>query len=141
MTTFESKIKSIYHPQETIFRVLSDLNNIEYIKSRIPQGKVQDLTYDTDSVDITVDKVGRITLRIINREASKTIKFAAEGTPTEANMWIQLKEVAPNDTKMKITIKASLNPMLKIMLKGKVNDMIDMIADTLANIDYSNIGE
>lgn len=141
MTTFESKIKSIYHPPEIIFNTLSDLNNIAYFEDRIPRDKIKDLSYDTNSVNLSVEMVGQVALRIINREPFKTLKLTAEGTPSEAFMWIQLKEIAPSDTKMKITLKAKLNPMLKMMLKGKMEQVVNTIADAVATIDYSEIGK
>lgn len=139
MTTYESKIKTIRFPQEQIYTTLSDLNNLEKVKHRIPQDKIKDFQFDTDTVSVTVDKLGALTLRIINREPIKTIKFAAENAPADANLWIQLKEVAENDTKMKITLKAKLNPMIKMMLKGKLNDFINQLADIIAGLNYSEI--
>lgn len=139
MTTFESKIKSIYFPQETIYNVLSDFNNLTFVKNRIPQDKIKDISFDTDSVSMTVEMMGNVKLRIINREPYKTIKITAEGTPSEAYMWIQLKEVDKNDTKIKITIKTKLNAMIKMMLKGKIDLFINGLADALVGIDYSKM--
>lgn len=137
MTTYESKIKTIRFPQARIYATLADLNNLHQIEHRIPQDKIKELHFDTDSVSVTVDKLGALTLRIINREPIKTLKFAAENAPADAHLWIQLKEVAENDTKIKITLKAKLNPMIKMMLKGKLNDFINQLADILAGLDYS----
>jgi len=89
-----------------IFSLLSDLNNIEKIKDKIPQEKVRDLEFDTDSCRFTVDMVGQIGLRIIEREPPKTIKFAADQSPVSFNLWIQLKQVEENDTRIKVTVKA-----------------------------------
>lgn len=139
MTTFESKIKTINHSQETIYNTLADLNNLALVKDRIPQDKIKDMTFDADSVSVKVDMLGNVTLKIINREPFKTIKLTVGGTPSEAFMWIQLKEVAPLDTKMKITIKAQLNGMVKMMLKGKIEQFINGFADTLAGLDYAKL--
>lgn len=139
MTTIESKIKTIRFSQEAIFNTLSDLNNLELIKNRIPQDKIKDMSFDTDSITITIDKVGTLTLRIINREAFKTLKFEVDGAPAEANMWIQLVQVAPDDTKMKLTFKASINKMMKMMLKGKLEQFVNGLADTLASLNYANL--
>lgn len=139
MTSYESKIKTIHHPQEIIFNTLSDLNNIALIKDRIPQDKIKDLSFDTDSINITVDMLGQVKLSIIEREAYKTIKLTVSGAPSEAFMWIQLKEIAENDTKMKLTLKAKLNGMVKMMLKGKIEQFINGFADTLAGLDYAKL--
>ena len=75
MTTFESPIKIIKAPQEKIFNKLYDLNNLESVKDRIPQDKISDFTFDTDTVSFSVAPVGKIGLRIIEREPYRTIKF------------------------------------------------------------------
>ncbi len=139
MTTYESKVKTILHPQEKIYHTLADLNNLKHVKDRIPQDKIKELSFDTDSVSAKVDVVGTLKLTIINREPYKTIKFTVEGAPSEAYLWIQLKEVAPGDTKIKITLKAKLNGMIKMMLKGKIPEFLNSFADSLTKIDYSRI--
>lgn len=141
MSTFESKIKTILHPQETIYSVLSDLNHLKSLEHRIPKDKIKDISFEKDSITASIDKLGKVTFRIINKEPVKTIKFIVEGVPSEANLWIQLKEVKQGDTKMKLTLKASLNPMLKMMLKNKIGGFLDQFAETLSGLDYSTIGQ
>ena len=46
MTKFESDIKLIPYSQERVFDKISDLTNLESIKDRIPQDKVQNLCFD-----------------------------------------------------------------------------------------------
>lgn len=137
MTSYESKIKTLHHSQEVIYKTLSDLSNLSLIQNRIPQDKIKDMSFDTDSVTATVDKIGEISLRIIDRDPYKTIKLTVAGAPADAFMWIQLKEVSENNTKLKLTIKTKLNKVMKMMLKGKIEKFIDGFADNLAGLDYS----
>ena len=74
-STFESSIKQIPHSQESVYATLSDLNNLERIKDRIPADKVKDFSFDADSISIEAPMVGSIKMRIIDREPYKTIKF------------------------------------------------------------------
>ena len=108
MTTFESPVKTIYAPQERIFNKLSDLNNLESVKDRIPQDKISDFSYDTDTVSFSVAPVGKIGLRIIEREPYKTIKFESADSPIGFNLWVQLVSTGENETKIKLTIKAEI---------------------------------
>jgi carbon monoxide dehydrogenase subunit G len=54
-------------------------------------------------------------------------------------MWVQLKETAEQETKMKLTIKADLNPFLKPMVSKPLQEGINKIADVLANIQYETL--
>ena len=52
MTKFESGVKMIPAPQELVYEKLADLNNLEKIKGRLPEDKVKNLSFDTDSLSI-----------------------------------------------------------------------------------------
>ena len=121
-TTFESSIKQIPHKQESVYRTLSDL----------------DLKFDSDSISITAPMVGEIKMRIIDREEPKTIKFETENSPVPFNFWIQLLPTSDTACKMKLTIKADLNPFIKGMVKKPLEEGIEKIANALAMISYED---
>lgn len=151
MSTFESNIKQIPHKQESVYRTLSDLRNLQGLKDRFEQMKdripaeeqeklnqLKDLTFDADSISITAPMVGEIKMRIIDREEPKTIKFEAENSPIPFNFWIQLLPTSDISCKMKLTIKAELNPFIKGMVKKPLQEGIEKIADVLAMIPYED---
>ena len=132
MTTYESEIKTISSSEEVVFDILGNLNNLSKVADNKAVGeKIKDLQYDTDSCSFAVEGFGRVGFRIVEREPFKTIKLEAENTPVPINVWIQLKQVANNDTKMKLTLKAELPAMIKMMLDKKLKDGINAIADFL----------
>lgn len=139
MAEFVSEIKTILHSDADIYTVLSDLNNLELAKDRIPQNKIKDFSFDKDSCTVTVDPVGKIRFVVVEREPNKTIKFQAEQLPFGVTMWIQLKLENANETKMKLTIKADLNPFLKPMVEKPLQAGINKVADTLAILPYNEI--
>ncbi len=140
MTEFVSEIKTIPYNQEDVYKILSDLSNLERIKDKIPQhdNKVEDFTFDTDSCSFSVNPVGNIKFSIIEREPCNTIKFTADKSPVDVSVWIQLKPFNESETKMRLTVKAELNPFLKPMISKPLQEGIDRIADILANISYSS---
>ena len=150
-TTFESSIKQIPHKQESVYRTLSDLNNLqrlkdkfEQVKDQIPEDKrkemekLKDLKFDSDSISITAPMVGEIKMRIIDREEPKTIKFETENSPVPFTFWIQLLPKSDTACKMKLTMKAALNPFIKGMVKKPLEEGIEKIANALAMISYED---
>lgn len=137
--TIESTIKVIPNADGVIFPTLSNLQNLEPLKDKIPQDKVKNISFTPDSVSIEVDPVGEVTLRIIDREPNKTLKFTADRSPVPFFLWIQLKGVAECETKMKITLKADLNPMLKMMVSKPLENFVEMLANALASVPYGNV--
>ena len=136
MTKFESSVKQIPYPVENVYRNLSDLNNLERVRDRIPEDKLQDFQFDSDSVQVSVAPVGTIKLRIIEREENKCVKFEAEQSPLPFNLWIQVLPVNETESKMKITVKADIPFMLKGMVSGPLQDGVEKIADALSQVPY-----
>ena len=136
MSKFESSIRQINYPQQVVYQGLSNLDNLSKIQDKIPEDKANDLTFDIDSVSINVPPVGKITMRIVDREEPKTIKFETVESPLPFNFWIQLLPVTETSCKMKLTLKAELNPFIKGMVSKPLKDGIEKIADVLQMIKY-----
>ena len=134
-TKIESTIRQISYPQTAVYAMLSDLSNIERVRYRLPEDKIQDLTFDTDSISIST-QMGAVKLVIVEREEPKTIKFETQESPLPFNFWIQLLPVTDTTCKMKLTIKADLNPLISGMVKKPLQDGIEKIADALQMIQY-----
>ena len=136
MSTFESSVKQIPYAQQLVFYTVSDLSNIDRVKDRMPEGKIQDLTYDHDSVSVDVPPVGTISMRIVDRENPKTVKYETTNSPVPFNLWVQLLPTGENSCKMKLTVKAELNPFIKGMVSKPLQEAVEKIADMLAVIPY-----
>lgn len=135
MTTIESSIRQIPYPQQAVYDLLSDLGNIDKVKEHIPQDKVEDFSFDHDSISIKT-QMGAVKLVIVNREAPKEIKFETAESPLPFNFWIQILPVTETTSKMKLTIKADINPFMATMVKKPLQQGIEKIADALQNIKY-----
>ena len=136
MATFESSVRQIPHSQQAVYNMLSDLSNIDRVKDRIPADKLNDLTVDADSMSISTP-MGAVKLKIVDREEPKCIKFETEQSPLPFNFWIQILPVTDTTCKMKLTIKAELNPFIKGMVSKPLQEGIEKIADALQMINYA----
>ena len=135
---YESKITSAPCPAQQIYRVLSNMQNVERVREFIPADKVQEMEIEPDRIRMKVDGLAqKITIAIVDRIENDTIKFGAEGIPMNANFWIQLKEVSPADTRIRLTLKADIPMMFKLMLKNKLQEGLDQAADMLAQFPYA----
>lgn len=136
MATFESSVRQIPHSQQAVYNMLSDLSNIDRVKDRIPADKLNDLTFDADSMSISTP-MGAVKLKIVDREEPKCIKFETEQSPLPFNFWIQILPVTDTTCKMKLTIKAELNPFIKGIVSKPLQEGIEKIADALQMINYA----
>ena len=161
MAKYESKIKLIAAPVEAVYATLSNLENFRPILENAANNpmvaekmkeagqdpaqleKLKEVELTSDRIAIPAPMVGSIALRIVEREENKCIKFETEQSPVEANLWIQVlptSEVSTPaggpGTKMRLTLKADLNMMMKMMIGSKLSDGVDKFADMLAMLPY-----
>ncbi|MBQ9558627.1 MAG: SRPBCC family protein [Bacteroidaceae bacterium] len=160
MTKYESTVKKIYAPVGNVYAKLSDLSNLRAIQERLGdpnfeqvvrqqagdkiseeqlqqlRSVVERMQLDRDSVTVEAGPVGNVSLRVVEREDPKLVKFQTENSPVAGNLWIQLLPAADGTTAMKVTLGADLNFFLKQMLKGKLKDGVERLADMLAMLPY-----
>ena len=131
MSNFESSVKVIPYSQERVYNKLSDLSNLEAVKDRLPKDKVQDLSFDSDTLSFSVSPIGQLTLQIVERDPCKCIKLATTNSPLPFNMWIQLVETAEEECKVK-----DINPFMKAMVQKPLQEGLEKMVDMLAVIEY-----
>lgn len=141
MAQYESSIKHIPYSQERVYNKLSDLNNLNSVRDRLDlikdklDGKLEDMTFDSDSLTLKVQGFN-LTLRIIEREPLKCIKFEGDKTPIPLNLWIQILPEGMDNAKMKVTIRAEVNMFMKTMVAKPLQEGVEKLADMLSMIPY-----
>lgn len=125
----ESKIKAIHHNQQPLYRFLE---NFEHFAQLSGQNGLQVVSSDYDHCRFELPKVGEVQLQVIERQPEKTIKV--EGTSNGINFlfWIQLKQVAEADTRIRLTIKAEMNAMMAGMVKSPMQQFLDTLVEQMA---------
>ncbi|MCD8102288.1 MAG: polyketide cyclase [Alistipes sp.] len=129
MEKYESKQARVERPAWMIYNTLSDFTNF----TPILKDKVEGWEADTDTCSFTV-KGFRINLRIVEREENKLIKIVGEdGSPMDFTFWIQMKEIEPTDTRLRLVLHVQLNMMMKMMVGGKIRTGLDQVVDQIAS--------
>ncbi|MBQ7945535.1 MAG: SRPBCC family protein [Bacteroidales bacterium] len=138
MNEFVSPVKIVPHPAQNVYDKLADWNNLSQVAPLLPSDKVEEFSFDADSCRFKVNAmgVGRIALRIIDREPFKTIKIASEESPISFTMWIQIKEKDSESCYIKLTLRADIPFMLKGMVSKPLQEGMEKIADVLSRLPY-----
>lgn len=136
MTKYESDIKFIPADAEAIFSKLSNLENLQPLVDKIEDERLKEVHFTTDSCSLSVDPVGEVSVKLIEKDPFKTLKFASENSPVEFNIWIQLVQKKEEGTKFKIVIKADVPFMLKMMVSPHIKKGLAVVADALTKISY-----
>ncbi len=136
MSKYESPIKVIPYSQERVYTKISDLNNFEGLKDKLPQDKIKDLMFDSDSVSFSISPVGQIKLEVVERTPNSCVKFQTVTSPLPFTLWVQVVPTLDEECKMKVTIEASLNPFIKGMVQKPLIDGLEKMVTVLSMIEY-----
>lgn len=137
---YESKIGQIAANDQKVFSVLSNLENLNMFRELIPEDKVKELEITSDHIRMKVEGLAqKIAIGIVDKEEFKTIKFGAENLPIPFNVWIQLKHIEEQDTRIRITVKTDLPIMFKMMFDKKMQQGLDQAIDLLCQVPYNNM--
>ena len=111
-----------------IYAVVSRFDNF----TPILKDKVEEWQADEDSCSFKV-KGFTMSLRMIDREEPKFVKIVGEGvTPVDFTFWLQLHEVTPTDTRIRLVLHVELNMMMRMMIGGKLQKALDQIVEQIA---------
>ena len=139
MTEYVSEVKTIPYSDTDVFRVLSDLGNLEQVEVLLPADKISGFSFDADTVSFRVDPVGNVTFRVVEREPHKLVKFQSERLPFDIFLWIQWVGKAEKDTRLWVTVKADLNPFIKGMVEKPMREVVDKISEALSRLPYDRL--
>ena len=139
MIEFSSDLKTIPHSDRDIFRVLSDLRNLDLIKSMIPEDKVKDFVFDKDSVSFRVDNIGKVSFIVIERSPDNYVRFKSEKLPFEVFLEIQLQMKSEMETELIMHATSDLNPFMKSVVEKPMREAVDSIAEAITHLPYDQI--
>ncbi len=129
MGRYESKQQQIFRPASQIYFAIEKFSNFTPILG----AKVENWKADDNTCSFTA-KGMNFALKIADREQDKMIKIVPGegGVPFQFTFWIQLKQVGDNDTRIRMVLDVELNMMLKMMIGGKIQGMLDQFAEGMA---------
>ena len=133
---YESKIVRSASSAHAIYCVCSDFRNLERVKDLIPQDRVQEMEVLEDLVRFKVDGLGqKIGVRIVAKEEDNYVKYGIENAPVDGNFWMQCRP-AEEGAHIRLTLKADLPMMFKMMLDKKLQNAVDQAADMMAQMPF-----
>ncbi|HHU25616.1 MAG TPA: SRPBCC family protein [Bacteroidales bacterium] len=136
MTEYVSEVKQIPHGDATVFGVLSNLRNLEQVREWLPMDGMGGFTFDDDAVSFRVDPVGEVTFRVVERQPNKLLKFQAERLPLPVYLWVQLAGKSETDTRLRVTVRAEMNPLIKGMVDKPLREALEKLSDGLSKLPY-----
>ena len=131
----ESKIGKSASSDQQIYTFIGNFHNF---KDLLPADKVSGWEASEEKCSFQVDPLGRTGLIIVEKKPNLLVKMSAdpEFSKYQFTIWIQLKKVASDDTRIKITIEPLVNKMLLPMVKVPLKKLADGLIDKMESYDF-----
>ncbi|MBQ5753268.1 MAG: polyketide cyclase [Alistipes sp.] len=129
MEKYESKQQQIFKSAAQIYPLISDFS----LLTPAVADKVEEWEATSDTCSFKV-KGFTVKLRMVDKVECKHVKITGDegGVPIDFSFWIQLHEVTPTDTRMRMVLHADLNMMMRMMVGSKLQKGLDQAAETFA---------
>ena len=126
----EGKPATVNANKESVFEFLTDFNNFE----RLMPDQVVNWKSDEESCSFTIKGMTSISLKYKQKTPFELIDIVPEGkSPIKFNLQIILEEDLTNDQKTvaKVEIDANLNPMMAMLAKKPLENLVNIISERL----------
>lgn len=129
MEKYESKQCQIFKSAAQIYPFISNFS----LLTPAVADKVEEWNATEDTCSFKV-KGFTVKLRMVDKAYGKHVKISGDdgGVPIDFNFWIQLHEVTPTDTRIRMVLHCELNMMMRMMIGGKIKDGLDKAVEGLA---------
>jgi hypothetical protein len=130
MIKVESKVTKNSCQDEQLYNFVSDFRNLATL---FPPEYRDKVTFSEHSITIEAMQGMFVTFAILEQEPHKLLKLGVEAS-RDFFIWIQIKQVAPYDTRIRITMHAEIPKLAGVFAKKKLQTFVDTFAETLAQI-------
>ena len=129
MQEYISKQQQIFRSAAQIFPLISNFS----LLTPAVADKVEEWQATDDTCSFKV-KGFTVKLRMIDKIEGKQIKIVGDdgGVPIDFTFWIQLHEVTPSDTRIRMVLHCELNMMMRMMIGSKIQKGLDQAVEGLA---------
>ena len=125
---FESKWQKVNGSAEQIFNFLNDLRNLE----KLMPDQIIDYKAEAQKCSFTIKGMTSLSLKVQQAISPKLILLVPDGkSPFEFELMAHIKD-SDNSTQAKIQLQADLNPMLAMMAKRPLQNLVEIMADKLS---------
>lgn len=129
MQEYTSQQHQILRSAEQIYALISRFDNLTpAVADKVEEWQATEDTCSFKAKGFTVK------LRMTERVEPKHVKIEGDegGMPIDFAFWIQLHKVSDTDTRLRLVLEIELNMMMKMMIGGKLQGVLDQIAEGIA---------
>lgn len=143
-TEYKSKKVELAAPIDKVYARFSNPENLKVLIENAPADKVpadkleqlRSLEVTPDSIKVPGGPTGAVTLRVCERVDPTLIAFRPEGIPIDLKMLLLFEQAGEEATEAQAVITADIPLMLRPMVKGPLQQVVDQFATLMAAMPF-----
>ncbi len=128
MANFTSEVKVINKPAHKIYDFLSNFKNFEHL---MPE-QVTNWEATETTCSFTVQGMADVGMKIKEKDLNTRVHIVSDGKlPFDFELTCHIEAIDENTSKAHIEINADLNPMMLMMVKRPLKNLVNLMAERL----------
>ena len=145
MAKYNSEDVLLHAPAEAVYSKLSNLENLRSLLEKIPADKIpadkmemfKSITITPDAITVPGGPVGSLTFRVKEKVEPSLIRLVGEGSPVPLSLAMHITPDTELSSKAKVVIDIDIPAMLKPMVGGHIQKMVDQFGQVLRAIPFA----
>lgn len=131
-------------PIEQVYARYANMENLKALIEKAPADRIspeqmeqlKNIEVTPDSITVQGGPTGSIKLNVVNRVEPCLIALRPEGIPIDMEMQLRFESLDASSTAAEAAIEADIPMMLRPMVKGPLQKVVDQFAAMMAAIPY-----
>ncbi len=129
MTRFDSRKAIVNYSPEVVYRFVSDMRNFRRF---IPLDTFSDIDFRENSCSFKVNPVGPVSIRLKEKNMFSRIVFSGNAImQNDFDMILSLQESPGNNSEIKLSFEAEMNPLLQMAASEPLNKFLDTLVNEM----------
>lgn len=131
LSSFESRTGKLSCSPEKAYAFVTDMRNFEQF---VPVGTAGNWQAVKESCSFSVPKLGSVNLKIAQKREFDLVSYKGDALgKNEFNLILHISEDPGSLAKVKATVEASLNPVMKMVVSNPLNSFLEMLIGRMEN--------
>ena len=140
LSNFESRTGRLDFSSEVVYKFVSDIRNFERF---IPDRTISNWVAEKEYCSFDVSVPGVVRVRLVEKNLNKKVVFEGDAfKKNDFSLVLNINETGADSCEVKVSLKADINPILKMMAAKPIAQFIDKLLDEMEKFkDWRSVRE
>ena len=137
MATYKGKTSAVAMSATEAYNRLTDPATFRTLLESAPddmRAKMGEIEFNDDAIVINTPQMGAVTMKVVERQEGRSVKFNAEGSPVPLTMSMQFTPTGDNESTVGAVIDVEIPMMLRAMIGSHMQQAADKFGEMLVMV-------